>query len=93
MGRYINWKEGEGSGDKKRLAELLGATEITQKEAHDLSMNAASGILVWVDNGWMDALAWAYDYREFQAMTFPNDRRPKAFFSIDRAVAEARATD
>jgi len=91
MGKYINWPD-DRREDKKNLAKQLGAVEVSRQEAHDAAMQANDkAVLVWVDNMAFDALAWAYDFREFEAMTLPHDRRPKAFFLIDKAVAEANA--
>lgn len=90
MGKYINWPD-DRREDKKNLAEQLGGKKVSQAEAELAVRSGEHAVLVWVDNMAFDALAWAYDEREFEAMTFPHDRRPKAYFLIDRAVAEQHA--
>ena len=43
----------------------------------DIPEDAA--LIVVCDNGWMEAAGFAYDEREFRAMTDPSDPRPRRY--------------
>jgi hypothetical protein len=86
MGRYIN-----GNEDKHALAISLGAAEVGKQEARGVFNTTDKAALVWVDNGFFQALAYAYTPAEFDAFTEPGDNRRKRFYVIDKAVAEANA--
>lgn len=91
MGRYINWPEGSEGGDKRVLAMLCGAYPATYEQAAAVVHDPDKAPLVWINNGEFDALGYAFNEREFQAATLPQDLRPKHFFIVNRAVAEQRA--
>jgi hypothetical protein len=94
MGRYINppgdWSQ--GAKGKQQYAEQLGATKCTAEEALAAVNSGDKAVLVWVDNGWMEALAYAYSERELKYfLDVSDDPRPKQTFIIAKSVAEQHA--
>jgi hypothetical protein len=44
-----------------------------------------------VDNGNFTAIGVAFDYREMQCMSSPNDTRPQAYFSVEISKLDMQA--
>lgn len=94
MGRYINPPEGMEANPrgKRAYVESLGAVVCTAEEALAAVESDDKAVLVWVDNGWMDAVAYAYSKRELvYFLDTQSDPRPKQTFIIAKSVAEQHA--
>ncbi len=46
------------------------------------------GVIVVVDNGFFEAAGFAYDLKEFDEFTRPQDMRRKNFVAIERDLAK-----
>ena len=91
MGKYVNAPNEADNKDKRKLALKLGAKECTKPEALEAVLSEDKAVLVWVNNGFFEALAYAYDIRELEGFTLDRDTRPKQLYIVDKAVAEAYA--
>lgn len=85
MGLYINpkvyskdeWAKEFGKEVQPEL--LLRTAKAVYSQAED---NQVDLLVCLVDNGMFKALAVAYDEREFQCFTLPEDKRPKTWYII-----------
>jgi hypothetical protein len=93
MGLYFNWPDKyTDTRSKQLLAAELGMQECTLDAAREAVDTADKAVAVWVSNGAWDALAYAYSRRELDAFTIHDgSRRPKKYYILDKAVAEANA--
>ena len=86
MGYYI-----ETSGYRNKAEDIVARHSgkiVSREEARQAMDDPALGVVVVVDNGAFEAAGFAYDLREFEAFTSPDDDRPKKFVVIDRKLAE-----
>lgn len=75
MGYYINPKNGQ----TKEAWLVEHGTHIAQPKVH---RDGANGVVCLVDNGFMTAAGIAYDQRELEAFSLPDDHRPKRWFAV-----------
>lgn len=85
MGYYIDTEQSHGKASF--IAQTLNGVIVDQATAFD-AVNAGEGVIVVVNNGLFEAAGFAYDVKEFEAFTEPNDTRSKEFVILDREVAK-----
>ena len=79
MGYYIN-----PHGVSKEAWLIENGVHISETEARSVFDEGSDLPVCLVDNGIFTAAAVAYDTREFQAFTLPDDDRPKCWFRVPR---------
>lgn len=86
MGYYLN------SGQVLHKAEWLirehRAKSVSQHEARNLLNNPSLAVVVVVNNGLFDAVAFLYGANEFAAFTMPDDMRLKRFLIMNRELCK-----
>ena len=84
MGFYLQTDAKHGKAEFIR--DNHAATIVTQEEAEAAIDNPDLAVVVVVSNGPFEAAGFAFDRKEFEAFTSPDDRRPKKFFTMDRTL-------
>src|SRR6266446_3809076 len=64
------------------------AFELTATPAAFADIPEGMALIVVVDNGLFEAAGYAYDEREFGAMTDPDDHRARRYILIGKALAD-----
>lgn len=81
MGLYINPRSGNKIAWVRANGEMLGSgAEMVRRYEEIRALNRVP--VVWLDNGWMDAMGVMYSKSEAQEFANPADRRPKSFWTI-----------
>lgn len=84
MGYYV--QTGTTHRKAERIAHEHGG-HIVRKPRQFSDIPEDKALICVVDNGPFEAAALAYDEREFDAFTEPDDDRPKQFVLLDKNVA------
>jgi hypothetical protein len=86
MGYYV--ETGTTHNKAKIICQQHNGQRVTQEQALTAMHDPTKGVIVVVSNPMFEAAAFAYDMREFEAFTDPDDFRPKQFVVMDRKLAE-----
>ena len=84
MGYYIQTPE--PTGKAAYLREHHGAIAVEPVEPSALAPDQA--LVCVIENAGFDAAAYCYNDREFQEFALPDDRRPREWLLMDRAIVE-----
>lgn len=84
MGYYIETDSTKGKAEY--IQQKYNGRFVNQAEAR--SLVDTMGVIVVVDNGFFEAAAFAYDLKEFDEFTRPQDMRRKDFVVIERDLAK-----
>lgn len=86
MGYYI---QTSGHFNKaKAIAEAYNGTVLSTPPSTFTDIPEDKALIIVVRNAMFEAAAYAYDDREFEAFTDPDDERPKQYVLIDKETAE-----
>lgn len=86
MGYYI---ETDSSTDKANyIAKIYNGKSVSRAEAAEAMKDPDKGVIVVVDNGYFEAAGFAFNQKEFEAFTRPDDKRYKDFIILDRELAK-----
>jgi len=88
MGRYLN---PDGIGSKADRLIKLGAIELSAPPATLADLEDTMALVCVVDNGPFDAAGYAFDDREKEAFSQPDDLRPKRWLVMEKSFVEEHA--
>lgn len=86
MGYYLQTPETHGKAEY--IIKVHGAKRVSQEEAAAAMTDPDVAVVAVKDNGMFEAAGFAYDQREWEAFTLPDDPRPTIFLTMGRALAE-----
>ena len=76
------------TGKVEEIVKRFNGTIVSVNEAREAVMDNTKGVVCVVTNRFFEAAGFAFDEKEFQAFTYPDDIRPKKFIIISREDAE-----